>query len=59
MEKDDIVEAAKPAIENCHRHGIMIIGGLTFGLPEDDEDAIRKTMSFSVSWKRMHPTAGY
>lgn len=42
MEKDDIVEAAKQAIENCHRYGITVIGGLISGLPDDDEDAIRE-----------------
>ena len=46
MEKDDIVEAAKQAIENCHRYGIMVIGGLIFGLPDDDEDAIRENYEF-------------
>ncbi|MCX5845944.1 MAG: radical SAM protein [Deltaproteobacteria bacterium] len=46
MEKADIVEAAKRAIENCHRYGIMVIGGLIFGLPDDDEEAIRKNYQF-------------
>ena len=46
MEKADIVKEAKQAIENCHRHGIMVIGGLIFGLPDDDEEAIRKNYQF-------------
>ena len=46
MEKADIVEAAKRAIENCHRYGIMVIGGLIFGLPDDDEEAIRRNYQF-------------
>ena len=46
MAKGDIVPAAKQAIENCHRHGIMVIGGLIFGLPDDDEEAIRRNYQF-------------
>ena len=46
MEKTDIVEAAKQAVENCHRHGIMVIGGLIFGLPDDDEEAVRRNYHF-------------
>jgi anaerobic magnesium-protoporphyrin IX monomethyl ester cyclase len=46
MEKADIVKEAKRAIELCHRHGIMVIGGLIFGLPDDDEEAIRKNYQF-------------
>jgi radical SAM superfamily enzyme YgiQ (UPF0313 family) len=46
MGKNDIVEAAKQATENCHRYGIMIIGGLIFGLPDDDEAAIRGNYEF-------------
>jgi len=46
MEKTDIVQTAKQAVEICHRHGIMVIGGLIFGLPDDDEEAIRKNYEF-------------
>jgi radical SAM superfamily enzyme YgiQ (UPF0313 family) len=46
MEKADVVKEAKWAVENCHRHGIMVIGGLIFGLPDDDEEAIRKNYQF-------------
>ncbi len=46
MEKADIVKEAKRAIENCHRHRIMVIGGLIFGMPDDDEAAIRKNYQF-------------
>jgi anaerobic magnesium-protoporphyrin IX monomethyl ester cyclase len=46
MEKADIVQAARRAVEICHRHGIMVIGGLIFGLPDDDEAAIRKNYEF-------------
>ncbi|HAJ26213.1 MAG TPA: B12-binding domain-containing radical SAM protein, partial [Syntrophus sp. (in: bacteria)] len=46
MEKADIVEQAGQAVDNCHRHGIMVIGGLIFGLPDDDEEAIRANYRF-------------
>jgi radical SAM superfamily enzyme YgiQ (UPF0313 family) len=46
MEKADIVEKAKRAIENCHRYGLMVIGGVVFGLPDDDEEAIRRNYQF-------------
>lgn len=44
--KGDIVSYAKKAIENCHRHGMMVIGGLIFGFAEDDEDSIRENYEF-------------
>jgi radical SAM superfamily enzyme YgiQ (UPF0313 family) len=46
MDKGDIVERARQAVSNCHRHGMMVIGGLIFGLPEDDEEAIRANYEF-------------
>lgn len=47
--KGDIVSHAKKAIENCHKHGMMVIGGLIFGFPEDDVDAIRENYKFFKS----------
>jgi radical SAM superfamily enzyme YgiQ (UPF0313 family) len=44
--KGDIVVAAKKAVENCHKYGMMVIGGLIFGFPEDDEDSIRENYQF-------------
>lgn len=46
IEKADLVEAAKQAVNNCHRRGIMVIGGLIFGLPDDDEEAIKRNYQF-------------
>ncbi len=46
MEKGDMGQEAKQAVENCHRHGIMVIGGLIFGLPDDDAAAIRRNYEF-------------
>ncbi len=47
--KGDIVEHSKKAIENCHRHGMMVLGGLIFGFPEDDEQSIRENYEFYKS----------
>jgi anaerobic magnesium-protoporphyrin IX monomethyl ester cyclase len=44
--KGDIVAASKKAIENCHKHGMMVIGGLIFGFPEDDVDSIKENYEF-------------
>lgn len=44
--KGDIVTASQEAVEICHRHGIMVIGGLIFGFPDDDEAAIVNNYQF-------------
>jgi anaerobic magnesium-protoporphyrin IX monomethyl ester cyclase len=49
IEKADIEKEARRAVETCHRHGIMVIGGLIFGLPDDDEEAIRQNYQFFSS----------
>jgi anaerobic magnesium-protoporphyrin IX monomethyl ester cyclase len=40
LDKAHVVQTAKQAVDNSHRHGMMVIGGLIFGLPDDDEEAI-------------------
>jgi len=47
--KGDIVAASKKAIENCHKYKMMVIGGLIFGFPEDDEASIRENYEFFVN----------
>lgn len=47
--KGDIVAASRKAIENCHKYGIMVIGGLIFGFPEDDTESIRENYEFFKS----------
>ncbi len=44
--KGDIVQASRQAIANCHKHGMMVIGGLIFGFPEDDEQSIIENYEF-------------
>ncbi len=47
--KGDIVAASRKAIENCHKYGMMVIGGLIFGFPEDDADSVRENYEFFKS----------
>jgi radical SAM superfamily enzyme YgiQ (UPF0313 family) len=44
--KGNIVNASQKAVEICHRYGIMVIGGLIFGFPDDDEQAIIQNYQF-------------
>jgi len=47
--KGDIVNASRKAVENCHKYGIMVMGGLIFGFPDDDEQAIIDNYQFLKS----------
>jgi anaerobic magnesium-protoporphyrin IX monomethyl ester cyclase len=44
--KGNIVDASRKAVEVCHKYNIMVIGGLIFGFPEDDEKAIIENYEF-------------
>ena len=44
--KGDIVAASRKAVELCHRYGIMVIGGLVLGFPEDDENSLIRNFEF-------------
>jgi len=44
--KGNIVNASRKAVEICHKYDIMVIGGLIFGFPEDDETSIRENYQF-------------
>lgn len=46
MGKGDIADEARRAVENCHKYGLSVVGGMIFGLPEDDESAIRDNYRF-------------
>ncbi|MCU0614927.1 MAG: B12-binding domain-containing radical SAM protein, partial [Desulfobacterales bacterium] len=46
VHKGDITQAAVKAVDNCHRYGIMVIGGLIHGFPDDDEKAIIRNYEF-------------
>jgi radical SAM superfamily enzyme YgiQ (UPF0313 family) len=47
--KGDIVEASRKAIDICHRHGIMVVGGMIFGFPDDGEEEIVENYRFLKS----------
>lgn len=44
--KGNIVDASRKAIQMCHKYGIMVIGGLIFGFPDDDEISIKENYEF-------------
>lgn len=44
--KGDIVAASKKAVGNCHKYGMMVIGGLIFGFPDDDVQSIKENYEF-------------
>jgi len=44
--KGDIVAHSEKAVANCHKHGMMVIGGLIFGFADDDEASIRENYEF-------------
>lgn len=47
--KGDICAASRQAIANCHKYGMMVIGGLIFGFPGDDENSIIENYQFLKS----------
>ena len=49
VHKGDIVDASRKAVESCHKYGIMVMGGLIFGFPDDDEQAIIENYQFLKS----------
>jgi anaerobic magnesium-protoporphyrin IX monomethyl ester cyclase len=44
--KGDIVDASRKAVAMCHKYGIMVVGGLIFGFPDDDEKSIIQNYQF-------------
>jgi anaerobic magnesium-protoporphyrin IX monomethyl ester cyclase len=47
--KGDILDASKKAVEICHKYGIMIVGGMIFGFPDDGEAEIIENYRFLKS----------
>lgn len=54
--KGDILAYSKKAVENCHRYGMMVVGGLIFGFPDDDAESIRENYEF---FKYLEADAAY
>lgn len=48
-DKNNSAQVTQQAVEMCHKYGMMVIGGLIFGFPEDDEQKIIN--NFDYFWK--------
>ncbi len=46
MDKPDIVEDSRRAVDLCRKYGIMSIAGMIFGLPDDDGRSIKENFEF-------------
>ena len=55
-DKGDSGAFAQKAVENCHKYDMMVIGGLIFGFPEDDETSIKENYEF---FKHVQADASY
>jgi radical SAM superfamily enzyme YgiQ (UPF0313 family) len=49
--KGNIVNASRKAIEMCHKYDMMVIAGLIFGFPDDEEGDIIENYQFLKSIK--------
>ena len=47
--KGDILDASRKAIALCHKYGIMVVGGMIFGFPDDGEQEIIENYKFLKS----------
>jgi radical SAM superfamily enzyme YgiQ (UPF0313 family) len=47
--KGDILDASKKAVALCHKYGIMVVGGMIFGFPDDGEAEIIENYQFLKS----------
>ena len=48
-QKGDIVNASRKAIELCHKYDIMVVAGMIFGFPDDEEADIIENYHFLKS----------
>ena len=47
--KGNILDASRKAVNLCHKYGIMVIGGMIFGFPDDGENEIIENYRFLKS----------
>lgn len=47
--KGNIVDASRRAVAMCHKYGIMVVGGMIFGFPDDTEEDIVANYRFLKS----------
>ena len=45
-DKNNSAQVTYQAVEMCHKYGMMVVGGLIFGFPEDDEQKIINNFDF-------------
>jgi len=46
LKKGNIINATQKAVALCHKYGMLVIGGVIFGLPDDDEQAILENYQY-------------
>jgi anaerobic magnesium-protoporphyrin IX monomethyl ester cyclase len=44
--KANVSVAARKAVEHCHRYGMMVIAGMIFGFPQDNEEDVIRNYEF-------------
>jgi radical SAM superfamily enzyme YgiQ (UPF0313 family) len=46
VSKGTTAEISRKAVETCHKHGIMVVGGLVLGFPDDEEADLVQNFEF-------------
>lgn len=46
LNKGNMIEETNRALDYCHRNGIIVIAGLIFGFPDDDNESIRQNYEY-------------
>ena len=52
--KGDILDASKKAVAICHKYGIMVVGGMIFGFPDDGEAGDHRELPISKIHRCRH-----
>lgn len=49
IHKENTIEQTNRALEYCRRYGLFVIAGLIVGLPNDDDESIRRTFEYFLT----------
>ena len=49
INKENTIEQTNRAIDYCRRYGLFVIAGLIVGLPDDDDESIRRTYEYFLT----------
>jgi anaerobic magnesium-protoporphyrin IX monomethyl ester cyclase len=49
INKENTIAQTDRALEHCRRYGIFVIAGLIVGLPDDDDDSIRRMYEYFLT----------